>query len=288
MKALVTGSAGFVGRHMVAELQRRGYSVTGVDPRPAMYGWQADMVGWVQQDRFRYDLVVHAAAAAPHRAAIDSQPATHIYNQLLDAALFDWAVRTRQGRVLYLSSCAALDRPEPDRITLGQIPRPPVGGPDDYGLLKLTGERMAQQARAAGLPVTVVRPYSGYGEDQGEDWPFGAFAARARRGDDPFPIWGDGQQVRDWIHIDDVVNGALAVTESGTTEPVSLCTGVGTAMVDVARMLCEAAGYEPEFELRGDRPAGVPWRVGDPSTLLKFYTPRVTLDEGVKRAVADG
>lgn len=266
MRALVTGSAGFVGRHFVAELRERGATVHACDIA----------TGWDCLDIFRqttaywavvYDLVVHAAAAEPHRAAIDS--GRHLaYNLQLDSAMFDWAARTDQGRVLYLSSCAVLD------------------GPDDYGWSKLTGERMADAARRNGLPVTVVRPYSGYGEDQGENWPFGAFVARAKRRDDPFTIWGDGTQVRDWIHIDDVVRGALAVAGASITEPVSLCTGVGTSMRQVAAMCAEAAGYEPRYDLRADAPAGQPHRVGDPTLLRAVYRPTVDLTEGVKRAIA--
>lgn len=261
---LVTGSAGFVGRHMVGRLLADGWSVdcydiADGDDAHSMFHWNWEA----------YDLVVHAAAVSPHRAAIDGQPDTHIRNQLLDAAMFAWAARTGQRRVLYLSSCAVLD-----------------DVPDDYGLLKLTGERMARQARGAGVPVTVVRPFSGYGEDQSEDFPFRALVERARRREDPFIIWGDGRQVRDWIHIDDVVAGALAVVDSGAEDPVSLCTGIGTSMVDLATLACEQVGYSPRFEFRLDKPAGVNRRVGNPAVLNRWYTPLVTLEEGVKRALA--
>lgn len=263
MRALVTGSAGFVGRHMTAELQRRGWDVRGADIAD-----QCDALDLFRTDRSRYDLIVHAAASSPHRAAIDDEPQHLARNVELDAAMFDWAVRTRQGRVLYFSSCAALD------------------GPDDYGWTKLTGERMAAAARRSLLPVTVVRPFSGYGEDQSEDFPFRAIIERARRRDDPFEIWGDGSQVRDWIHIDDVVASALAVVESGTEEPVSLCTGVGTSMRQLAEMACAEVGYSPAFRLRADKPAGVAYRVGDPTLLHSYYIPQVTLKQGVQRALA--
>ena len=260
--ALVTGAAGFVGRHMSVALRQRGYTVAECD---IVDGW--DALDHFATDTRRYDLVVHAAASSPHRKAIDSEPQHLARNVELDAAMFDWAVRTGQGRVLYLSSCAALD------------------DPDDYGWAKLTGERMAAAARRSMLPVTVVRPYSGYGEDQSELFPFRAFVERARRREDPFTIWGDGSQVRDWIHISDVVAGALAVAESGSDDPVSLCTGVGTSMLELAAMICHAAGYEPSFDLLPEHHAGSAYRVGDPTALHQVYVPKVDLAEGVRRAL---
>lgn len=182
--------------------------------------------------------------------------------------MFDWAIRTGQRHVLYFSSCAAADGPV-----------------DGYAATKLTGEFLARQARKAGVPVTVVRPYSGYGEDQSEDFPFRAIIERARRRDDPFEIWGDGSQVRDWIHVDDVVNGTLAVVASGTTEPVSLCTGVGRSMLGLAILGAEMVGYDPEFEFRMDKPSGVSYRVGDPTRLSHYYQPTISLREGVRRAL---
>jgi nucleoside-diphosphate-sugar epimerase len=268
-RALVTGAAGFVGRHMVDRLTADGYLVSRCDVK---LGWDAfDVFGQGPTDCIQhYDLVVHLAAQAPHRDAIDRQPATHIYNQHLDAAMFDWAYRTQQGRVLYFSSCAAADE-----------------YPDAYGELKLVGERMADQARAAGLPVTVVRPYSGYGADQSTDFPFGAFLAKARALADPFYIWGSGRQVRDWIHIDDVVAGALAVASSGVEGPVPLCTGRPTTVAQLAKMICDAVGYSPVFKMDKEHlgQTGADERVGNVMDMALFYLPKVTLEEGIKRAL---
>ena len=267
----MTGNAGFLGRHFTAELHRQGWDVHGCDRRRSelLVLPDDDMRTLLPHTRTVYDLVVHCAAMSPHREAIDSRPVMHPYNVALDAAMFEWAIRTGQKRVLYFSSCAAADGPV-----------------DGYAATKLTGEWLAAEARKAGLAVTVVRPYSGYGEDQSEDFPFRAFVERARRREDPFTIWGDGTQVRDWIHVDDLVRGALMTARAGVTEPVSLCTGAGTSMLEVAQMCCAEAGYGPEFEFRLDKPAGVSSRVGDPSMLYEFYRPTVSLALGVKRAFA--
>lgn len=295
MRALVSGAAGFLGRHFTAGLQQRGYTVTQSDTRLGLDAHR------IFSDRVCvdavFDLVVHCAAVEPHRAAIDGKAMHLASNLALDSAMFDWAYRTGQRRVLYISSSAAypIDLQD-DHATARDLretdiraapDRRNTGTPDaGYGWLKLTGEKMAADAARVGLPVHVVRPFSGYGEDQGEDWPFGAFASRARRRDDPFLIWGDGQQVRDWIHVSDVVAGALAVVDQDVREPVNLCTGIGTSMAELAGLFCDEAGYSPEFELRADRPAGVAYRVGDPSLFHQIYKPQVTLEEGVARALA--
>jgi nucleoside-diphosphate-sugar epimerase len=299
MRALVTGSAGFVGRHTVAELQRRGWDVEWCDIALGL-----DALTLFQYQHVLYDLVVHAAASSPHRAAIDGEPQHFAKNLQLDAAMFDWAVRTGQGRVLYLSSSAAYPTALQGLGWSGADGRFVRAGrwlaesdldlanaaePDaDYGWTKLTGERLAQAARKAGLPVTVVRPFSGYGEDQSENFPFRAFVERVRRREDPFVIWGDGNQVRDWIHIDDVVAGMLAVAESGTEEPVNLCTGVGWSMAELAHIACDQVGYKPTFQYLTDKPAGVAYRVGDSTQFHAIYKPTVTLPEGVARALRAG
>jgi nucleoside-diphosphate-sugar epimerase len=90
--------------------------------------------------------------------------------------------------------------------------------------------------------------------------------------------------VRDWIHIDDVIAGALAVVESGTEDPVNICTGVGTSMLELAQLCCDAAGYSPEITPLPDKPTGVAYRVGDPTRFHEYWVPKVSLDEGVRRA----
>ncbi|WP_344457460.1 NAD-dependent epimerase/dehydratase family protein, partial [Actinocorallia aurantiaca] len=147
---MVTGSAGFVGRHMVAELERRGWDVDGVDVSSAD-GWRGlDALEVFRFHQVRYDLVVHCAARSPHRAAIDAAPSMMAYNLQLDAAMFDWAVRTHQGRVLYLSSSAVypagLQRQGAPWLPLEEdlAGGDQIGFPaDSYGWTKLTGERMA-------------------------------------------------------------------------------------------------------------------------------------------------
>lgn len=291
VNVLVSGALGFLGRHFVETLEARGDDVTGVDIRDGQ-----DALELFRNGCRTFDVVLHCAAVAPHRSAIDGRALTVGAGGLeLDSAMFQWAARTRPGRVIYFSSSAAYPtdlqndfaRPWNLREEDIRLDRLNIGSPDAiYGWVKLTGERLAEAYRAQGGAVTVVRPFSGYGEDQSASFPFGAFRDRARRREDPFVIWGTGEQVRDWVHVGDLVGAVLTAVDGDHDGPLNVCTGVGTSMAELAAMFSAEAGYDPTFEYLPDRPAGVAYRVGDPTLLHEVYVPRVTLAEGVKRALA--
>jgi len=313
--ALVTGASGFLGRHFAHELRSRDWIVSGVDLvqlSAESYGaldWgtpdtTGEFINTVHDahDIFRspipsqsFDLVVHCAATAPHRQAIDTQPGNFMRDIALDASLFEWAVRTAQQHVLYVSSSAvypvslqmkdSLIGTRLFEIYAGDFS---FGEPDGhYGWTKLIGERMADATRDCGVGITIVRPFSGYGTDQSENFPFRAFIERAKRRENPFTIWGSAYQVRDWIHVDDVVRGALAAYESGTTRPTNLCTGVGTTMHDLVEMICGEVpdAYLPDIVVDENAPMGVRYRVGAPDRMYEFYEPKISLLEGVQHAL---
>lgn len=292
-RALVTGDQGFLGRHFTAELKRRGYDVVGCDTKTTRSQDCRRLFG--EDVRLRtmphWDLVVHCAAVVGGRATIDGDPLATAESLSIDAEMFRWAAVARPGRVLYFSSSAAYPVSLQTSAQAGHLAEDWIqlwapGKPDQvYGWSKVTGELLAARLREAGVPVTVVRPFSGYGEDQDETYPFRAILERVRRREDPLEIWGSGEQVRDWIHVDDLVAGALAVAESGTGDPVNLCTGQATSFMELASLMARAAGYAPRFRPLPDKPAGVAYRVGDPSRMRQFYEPRVTLAGGILRAL---
>lgn len=288
--ALVTGDRGFIGRHFARHLKDAGWEVLRCD--------LAD--GFDARTLFRtrglhVGLVVHCAAVVGGRETIDGPPLALASNLELDAGLFQWALRDRPGRVLYFSSSAAY----PVFMQEGQgcqlreediapgFPGKMVGVPDQlYGWAKLTGEHLAHRARQEGLSVTVVRPFSGYGEDQDAAYPFPAFIDRALRRDDPFTIWGDGFQARDFIHVDDIVRACMVMYGQGIDGPVNLGPGQPVSMRRLAAMICQRAGYRPEFAFDRQAPAGVACRVSDPGRMREFYQPSVSLEEGIDRALA--
>jgi nucleoside-diphosphate-sugar epimerase len=294
-KALVTGSTGFAGRHYTYALEAAGWEVTCIDLKPSSRSSPKDARGYFHQNSLRFDLVIHCAAVVGGRATIDGAPLALASNLELDAGLFQWALRTKPGRVVYVSSSAAYPVEHQSlvrRIALKEAMIDPafsgrdIGVPDQlYGWAKLTGENLAYRARQEGVNITVIRPFSGYGEDQDESYPFRAFAERARRRADPFEIWGNLDQCRDFIHIDDIVKATLIMVNNGIDGPVNLGTGRGVNMTSLAALFCWEAGYDPVLRSVKDAPMGVGYRVADITQLHSFYEPRITLEEGIRRAL---
>lgn len=287
MKVLITGDAGFVGRAFRRHLD--GHDITGVDIVNGL-----DARDYFRTDDTHFDLVIHLAAVVGGRKKIEGEPLSLAVDLSIDAEMFGWALRTRPTRIIYFSSSAAYPtylQTDTGRwnhwLTEDDINLQAVRNPDmTYGWAKLTGEMLASHARAEGLTVSVFRPFSGYGADQALDYPFPTFIARAKARQDPFQVWGTGTQARDFIHIDDIVRGAMAGMMD-KVEVSNLCFGRATTFNELAAMCMKEAGYYAPIEHLEAEPVGVHFRVGDPTCMNNFYMPRIELEHGIRLAITE-
>ena len=290
MKILITGDAGFVGRAFHRYFEGQNHDVVGIDIANTL---PMDARDFFRNDNTHFDKVIHLAAVVGGRKMIEGSPLALAVDLSIDAEMFGWALRTKPGCITYFSSSAAyptnlqnLDEGAVKILEESDINLENIQTPDmTYGWAKLTGEMLASHARAQGLTVHVYRPFSGYGTDQALDYPFPSFIARGLAKSDPFEIWGTGNQCRDFIHIDDVVAAAEAGCKSGI-QTANLSTGIATSFNDLARMVAKVAGYEPTFQNLPAEPSGVDYRVGNPTLMNTFYTPQISLEEGIQRAFA--
>ena len=294
MRVLLTGAAGFIGRHLHRALLDRGDQVLGIDLNATPLAHSGDALDFFRTADARYDLAIHCAAIVGGRASIDGSPLGVATNLALDAWFMRWLARTGTPRAVYYSSSAAYpialqqDDGHARRLHETDIDLDHPELPDaTYGWAKLTGEQLARHATAAGCRIVIPRPFSGYGTDQALDYPFPSFIARARQYADPFEIWGDGSSTRDWIHIDDIVSATLAAIDQDITGPVNLGWGRATSFRDLAGLAVRTARFKTRFTCLPNAPQGVHHRVSDPSRMLGFYQPTVTLEEGIRRALAD-
>ena len=285
MKILITGNAGFVGREFMKQLD--GHDITGIDIVNGI-----DARDFFANDDTQFDLVVHLAAIVGGRATIEGQPLKVATDLAIDSDMFQWALRAKPKRVIYYSSsaaypihlqeCGSTHKLKESDINLDDIRLPDY----TYGWAKLSGEILAKYAQEAGLRVHVFRPQSGYGEDQSLDYPFPSFIKRGVEKANPFKIWGSGNQVRDFIHMQDVVAATLEAVRQDIQGPVNLGLGRVTSFNDLATLVATECGYHPEFERIIGAPEGVQYRVCDPTKMLSFYTPKITLEEGIAKAVS--
>jgi len=311
--ALIPGGCGFVGRHMTSKLLSLGYHVTVVDNLStglAPEQWphhlriseehysdftfhHADFRSYVRNATPDFDLICHLSAVVGGRLLIDGDPLAVASDLAIDADLFNWVVGpVRPRKLLYFSSSAAypialqrLEFHQPlseDLISFSNQ----LGVPDmTYGWSKLTGEFLAGfAAQKYGLDVVIYRPFSGYGEDQDFTYPFPSIVRRVANRENPIVVWGSGEQQRDFIHIDDVLDAVLvSMNRLAPGEALNLGSGEGISFRRLAEMTCKILGHDAPVVNDASKPEGVFARVGDCRRMFSYYRPRISLEQGIQR-----
>lgn len=159
-----------------------------------------------------------------------------------------------------------------------------------YGWAKLTCEYLAQLAyEKHGLKSVCYRPFSGYGEDQDLTYPFPSIIKRAiaHAGEPVLTVWGTGDQMRDFIHIEDCVDGVLTTMDRiDNADALNLSTGIYTSFKQFARMAAEAVGYSPEVVGLSSQPAGVFARCGCTEKQAEHgFVAGITFEQGIRKAL---
>jgi GDP-L-fucose synthase len=318
-KALVTGGAGFAGRHLVKALLDAGYEVHAVDSLAPYTGAKDPAAGWPLFDprdysnfnfahedcrswfaRVRdtdFDYAFHLAALVGGRLMIEKEPLSVAQDLSIDAAFWQWAKAVRPKKCVYLSSSAAypIKHQRPDHFELLTEDMisfdSDIGMPDlTYGWAKLTGEYLALLAyERHGIESAVYRPFSGYGEDQDDAYPFPSICKRAIecRNDPSMTVWGSGRQMRDFIHIDDCVAGILATMDAMKDgKGLNLSTGIFTSFIDFAKIAADALGVSLDVRGTSDMPEGVFARGGDTKLQQQLgFSAKTPFDVGVHNAL---
>lgn len=297
MNILVTGSKGFIGRHAVEHFRKLGHTVWGVDTKEDPDDVSKSVVDcrqlFTETGADYFDVVLHFAANIGGREGIDNTPLWVAETLALDAAMFQWADRAKKKPyIIYPSSSAAYPTWLQNREDVYcrklkeadiDLEEEELGTPDAmYGWVKLTGEKLASYSNC---DVGIIRPMSGYGSDQGTEYPFGAYLQRAWNREDPFYVWGDGLQVRDWIHVDDIMEMLALMVEERVTGAWNMGTGIETDFLTLADKFTKAVGYSPEIVPLPDKPVGVTYRVADVTKMNTLYTAKISIDEGISRAI---
>ncbi len=250
--ALVTGGAGFIGTHLVNALLSDGIKVTVLDdlsvgqrdsvPAGAQFV-EGDVrdVSVVRRALDGVDVVFHLAAKVSIRASVETFKNDADVNLMGTLALVEALEGQGVRRVVMASSMAVYpDLPAPDPIDEDHA----LGPLSPYGTGKMAAERyLLQMGEAMAFDAVPLRFFNVYGPGQSYTPYVGVitiFATKLLQGETPV-IFGDGEQVRDFVHVNDIVQGLMGAMRNGQAGRIyNIGSGEGRSVNDVARVLCRA------------------------------------------------
>jgi nucleoside-diphosphate-sugar epimerase len=238
--------------------------------------------------------VFHLAADHGGRGYVDLHQAGPASNLFLDGIVFWEAVKAGVEKIVYASSgCVYPNYMQMDlkkELYLREEDvKPPHDADNMYGWAKLMAELTLQAYhREHGIGTASCRYFTVYGPRGVENHAVIAMIARAFVGQNPFDVWGDGQQIRNWTHVEDIVRGTILAGEKiddGTA--INLGTMERVRVIDAARMVLEFSGHNAEIRLRPDMPTGPLNRVADNhlAKQLLGWEPKIPFRVGLKQTM---
>ena len=307
---LVTGGCSFIGSHLTDALVERGAKVRIVDDlssgrlenirghlsQGTVQLIQADLrePGVTREAMHGIQTVFHLAADHGGRGYVDLHQAGPASNLLLGGLIFWEARRAGVEKVVVASSGCVYPNylqgnPDEEIYLTEDLVKPPYDADNLYGWAKLMDElTLKAYHREYGLKGASCRYFTVYGPRGVENHAVIAMIAKAFIGQDPYEVWGDGTQVRNWTYVADIVRGTILAAEKiedGTA--VNLGTMERIRVGDAARMILELTGHRAAIRFRPEMPTGPLNRVADNSLARKLlgWEPAVLFREGLKRTI---
>jgi UDP-glucose 4-epimerase len=305
---LVTGGAGFLGSHLCDRLLAEGHRVVAVDDLSS--GRIANMTegrGYGKEfsffnmdiradgllplfERHRPEVVMHLAAQAGVRPSLEKPAFDASVNVMGSLNVFDCAVKVGARKVVYAASGGTIygeprKLPVRENAAAGSSPLSP------YGISKkIVVDYLGYYHRYRGIEYTALALGNVYGPRQdphGEAGVIAIFASKMLAGESP-SIFGDGNQTRDYVFIDDVVHAFALAAEAGDGRLVNIGTGLETSVNGLYRMLADIVGFDGE-PAHGPLPPGELRRCALDNTLAAEalgWKPWTHLEDGLGETVA--
>ena len=305
---VVTGAGGFIGGHLIARLRREGHTrIRAVDVKPYDEWYQR----FDNVDNLRLDLqkaeaceqacvgasqVFNFAADMGGMGFIETHKTECMLSVLINTHMLVAAQRAGVERYFFSSSACvyAADRQTSAAVTpLKESDAYPAMPEDGYGWEKLFGERLCRHFyEDYGMETRVARYHNVYG-------PYGTYdggrekapAAICRKvisavleGRDDIEIWGDGEQTRSFMFIDDCVDGTLRLMRSDVREPLNIGSEELVTINELVDLVEQIAGTRLKRRYKLDAPKGVRGRNSD-NTLIRQrlgWAPSTPLAEGLR------
>lgn len=309
-KVLVTGGASFIGSHLVDALVERGAVVRVVDNLSS--GRLTNLQEHIEGKRIEFvrgdllnpevarqalrgrEVVFHLAADHGGRGYVDLHQVACSTNLILDGMLFKLAHELNVGKVVFASSgCVYPNHLQTDthkEIYLTEdLVSPPYDADNLYGWAKLMAElTLRSYFQEKGLKSASCRYFTVYGPRGVENHAVIAMIARAFLKEDPFEVWGTGEQIRNWTYIDDIVVGTLLAAEKiDDASAINLGTMERIRVMDAVQEVLRYTGRSAQIRTRPEMPTGPMNRVAHNGLAKKLlgWEPKVRFMDGLHRTI---
>ncbi|HET7172358.1 MAG TPA: NAD-dependent epimerase/dehydratase family protein [Gaiellales bacterium] len=305
---VVGGGGGFIGGHLVRDLIGKGLRVRAVDMKPLDAWYQvapeAESLVLDLSERAACEQAVAGASRVFNLAAdmggmgfIENNKALCMLSVLINTHMLMAAREAGVDRFFFSSSAcvyAAEHQTSPDVTALAEADAYPAMPEDGYGWEKLFSERMCRHfLEDFGFQTRVARYHNVYG-------PYGTYdggrekapAAICRKviaaklsGSNEIEIWGDGEQTRSFMYVDDCVYGTQRLMDSDVVEPINIGSSELVTINQLVSIVEEIAGVELKRNYKLDAPQGVRGRNSDNTLILERldWEPSISLRDGMER-----
>jgi len=306
MKALVTGTVGFIGSTLTEKLLKEGYEVIGVDCFIDYYSRklkEKNMESFIYNDNFTFieksildidlkellkdiDYIFHQAAQAGVRASWGEDFEIYSDNNIMGTQkLLEAAKENDIKKFVYASSSSVYG--DTDNLPMKETNRLQPVSP--YGVSKLAAENLCYlYYKNFNVPAVSLRYFTVFGERQRPDMAFHIFI-KAILEDKKLTIFGDGKQSRNFTHVDDIVKANILAAESDVKGEIFNIGGDGERVVlnNAISLMEDIIGKKANREYQSVVKGDVKHTSADCSKARKMlnYDPEVSFEEGLKREI---